>query len=128
MRLWKGRWVKFAADIPGAFRAKDGRVVGIFVSGDGQQTDAVTEDLEIVSIAGNAPYIAVVDHDGHNLMIDVNGTICQVKVSLRQNRLEGITDRDDIPPARIRHLPADWQPRREPPPLVAPFFQMTVHG
>lgn len=100
VRLWPGRWVKFEdkkGRFPRAFHARDGRVVGIFCAGDHDSSDA---------------YIQVVDPDGDDLHLDVNGTIIEAKVHVNQIHLEGVTDRRDIPPKRIKHLPSDWQPRQ----------------
>ena len=95
--MWPGRWVKFSANIGDAFHARDGRVVGIYVG---------AKD-------GEPAYIAVVDKDGYNLMIDVAGTVVQVKVNPDQPMLEPVTDRADIPPKRLVNAPPDWQPRRD---------------
>lgn len=96
-KLWPGRWVKFAGSLPGAFRSTDGMIVGIFCAGD---------------YSTNTPYIAVVDDEGTNLMVDVAGEMIQAKVSPIQPLLEPVLDRKDIPPERIKHLPKDWQPRQ----------------
>lgn len=104
MRLWNGRWVKFL-DIenhyPKAFHARDGRVVGIFCLGDQSKVP-------------KGPYIAIVDEEGLNLMLDIEGCPQQAKVNLSAAKgLIGVTDRRDIPPERIKHKPADWQPRQD---------------
>ena len=61
-----------------------------------------TKELEngvVVSISPD--HIDVVDKEGCTIL----------SVSWVQAGLEAVTNRNDIPPARISHLPTDWQPR-----------------
>lgn len=99
---WPGRWVKFFPKIEGhlagAFHARDGRCVGIYCEGNIDHPET--------------PYIAVVNEDGDNLMLNIQGTWLQAKIMVQQNFLEPITDRRDIPPKRLLHVSPDWQPRK----------------
>ncbi len=100
LKLWPGRWVKFADAqnfFPEAFHAKDGRVVGIYCQGN---------------YDSNVPYIAVVDEEGFNLVMNISGAPEEAKVAVNQPFLAGVVDRRDIPPNRIKHLPPEWQPRQ----------------
>ncbi len=94
-----GQWVKFKPRVengfPGAFRALDGRIVGIFCHGD---------------YGSKKPFISVCDEIGQILVLKVDGVHFQGKIAIDQDRLEAVKDRRDIPPARISHLPKEWQP------------------
>lgn len=94
MMIRNGQWVQFTdygGLYDGAFRARNGQVVGIFVYGD----------------ENGPPYVAVVDKHGDNLARDgIN-----LSASPYVEGLSPVMDRLDIPPERIKHLPKNWQPK-----------------
>lgn len=108
VNLWPGRWVKFDGQLDGAHHARDGRTVGIF---------ALTESVKKNGLeVGRRPYIAIVDKNGENLTTIIDGKLCEAKIFLDNQAipqgLVGITDRQDIPAARLLNVPDDWQPRK----------------
>ena len=95
--LRNGLWVLFRGNLEGAFRARDGRIVGIVCIGP------YGED--------SAAFIAVVDENGDNLMVEVGGRFVDAKVSINQPDLAPVMNKKDLPPKRAEHLPASWRPR-----------------
>ena len=104
--FFNGQWVKFdGLGLPmfrGAFRARDGKIVGIYQPAHRGDPQSVPHPEQI----------CVCNEIGHNLEIDVNGVMMNVVVHTAQLGLEAISNRQDIPPDRIRHLPKDWQPNQ----------------
>lgn len=103
MQFRNGQWLKFdgrgAAEFKDAFHARDGKVVGIFREGD----DFGSFKVE--------PSIAIVSSKGENMDIVSGGMTLPVKVGMNQPGIEPVTDREDIPFERIKHLPKTWNPR-----------------
>ncbi len=97
MILRNGMWVCFKGHLDGAFRARDGRLVGIVCLGPYPNDDQC--------------FIAVVDNDGDNLMVKVNGKYVDAKVGLIQPELTPVMDKKDLPRKRADHLPSSWRPR-----------------
>lgn len=96
-----GQWVKFdgqgAREFQGAYRARDGKIVGIH------------HTATLLPVPSPAT-VTVVIETGENLDVNVGGMVLPVKVGLKMPGLVQVTDRRDIPPERIKHLPSDWQP------------------
>lgn len=107
MEHWQGRWVKFADTrgfFPGAHHARDGRVVGIYCIGP-----TVLKDGKKIRFPD---YVMVCNSLGENLVIEIHGVPQEARVAVDGLvNLCGINDRRDIPAARLRNVPEDWQPR-----------------
>lgn len=86
---------------PGVFRSRDGKAVGIMCYRD---VNGGRGGLE-------PSHVQLVDGRGENLMIDVAGVKMAAQITPFYDAIEPVTDRRDIPWERIKHLPANWQPR-----------------
>lgn len=120
-RFRNGQWVKCSAERPefaGAFRAVDGSAVGIYLAAGYEQA---SESLiaKYVALGREPPKkqpceAAVFMQSaigGVTLEVVSDGKLVNVKLTgLDIDLCEPITDRADIPPSRIAHLPPNWQP------------------
>ena len=117
-----GQWVKFKADrpLPMAHRTADGYCVGIFQRG-GRRMSAVAhavaaatgEPVPAAAAGPPADVVVVVNEFGENAIDLVRGQVAADEIDLAPaglTDLRPVTDRADIPAARLAHLPADWQP------------------
>lgn len=93
MAFRPGQWVKFPGDIPGAQRAKDGKVVGIY--------HPAKMDLHLNARIPES-VTPVADYTGENIGLRLNPEVLQ---------LEPVLDRDDLPAGRLAHTPLNWQPK-----------------
>lgn len=101
MNFRPGQWVKFdgqgRGEFQGALKAADGKIVGIYQPAD----------HGVVLIPAS---ITPVTPTGENLDMKQGGMVIPVRVGPQQPGLVPVTSRDDIPYARIKHLPSNWQP------------------
>jgi len=101
-----GQWVKVA--LPAHRRppeqaccAKDGLYVGIFLRAGRDATGLVQPER-----------VVLVDQKGNNLTADVEGFPVTLCLGLSQVcALVPVTDRQDIPPQRLKGVHPSWQPR-----------------
>lgn len=86
-----GQWVLLSGnvDLPGAWRTKNGKLVGIVV---------LKERV-----------VQVVDEKGENIQVEVGGKKLNFRVGLNTGGIEPLLNKADMPPGRVVH--PKWKPR-----------------
>lgn len=98
-----GQWVKFTADVAGAHRSSDGKVVGIY---NRAGRDPLTGDQLPNRV------FPVAHETGGNIMklVDDQAVIVRLDPETLPD-IEAVTDVHDIPPERLRGTPPGWKPQ-----------------
>ena len=98
-----GQWCVWNADVPGAHKARNGKVVGVFHLGRrARLSEEKSVELPDLVIPVNA--IGEGIPAGQGL-----GNLSFFPKDCRD--LEPVTDKRDIPEARLKGVPDTWQPR-----------------